>query len=443
MKERRGHMFENSNSLLDKVVESIPLAAQTYSKSYRYFVKGESPLFMERGNGAYVYDVDGNKFTDYICALGPITVGYNNKVINDAIVEQLNKGIIFSQPSPIAFELAEKIKSFVPGSEMVRFMKNGSDVTTAAIRLARAHTGREHIVVCGYHGIHDWYIGSTENNAGIPKGVCDLTHTFNYNDLDSLNLLIRDYPEQIAAIIIEPIQDNGPADGFLEGLRQLADKNGIVLIYDEVVSGFRYANGGAVELYGIIPDVVAMGKGMANGMPLSAIAGKKYLLELIETQKVFISTTFGGECLSIAASLAVLDMYEKNDITKHMWRLGQKMLDGFKGYIDEYKLSEYVRCYGLAPHSGVVFEDSLKANYLQLQTLYQKIMIQHGILTTGVNNISFAHSEEDIDILVDAFGEAMKKIRSVVSGDTDIDSLIKTTINPVFKRNNESKGEVK
>ncbi|PKM52703.1 MAG: aspartate aminotransferase family protein [Firmicutes bacterium HGW-Firmicutes-7] len=432
--------YEKSNELLKKAIEIIPVAAQTYSKSFRYFIKGESPLFIERGDGAMVWDIDGNQFLDFVCALGPITIGYNNVEINQAIIQQLEKGIVFSQPSPIEYQLARKLTQIIPGVEMVRFMKNGSDVTTAAIRLARAYTGRDMIAVCGYHGMHDWYIGATPNSLGVPKVVSDLTQEFIYNDIKSLENLLKVQEKSFAAIILEPIQFDGPSGDFLKMVRDLAREHGAILIFDEVVSGFRYALGGAIELYGVIPDLVAMGKGVANGMPLSILAGKKDILELIETKKVFISTTFGGECLSIAAALKTIEILEKPESYKHIWNLGRKLLDGLQKLIDLYDLNQVIKVYGLAPHGGVQFSDFGEISYLESQSIYQKCLIENGILTIGINNISLSHTSEDIDCFLKGAEVAMEEIKKYHQGKI---SRLKdeNMINPIFKRN--SRGDRK
>lgn len=301
--------YKKSNELLKRAIEVTPLGAQTYSKSYRYYCQGDSPAFIERGEGCYLYDVDGNKFIDFVCALGPITIGYNIEEVNNAVKEQLEKGISFSLQAEVEVELAEKVIDIIPCAEMVRFVKNGGDATTSAIRLARAFTGKDLVALSGYHGMHDWSIGSTENNKGIPKEISDLTKTFEYNNIESLEELFKEYPNQIAAVILEPIQANGPKDNFLQKVKGLAHENGAVLIFDEVVSGFRYALGGASEYYDVIPDMAAFGKGMGNGLPISAVAGKKEIMKQIE-DGIFVSTTFGGEALSMAGSIAALKILE-------------------------------------------------------------------------------------------------------------------------------------
>lgn len=427
--------YQKSNELLERAKAVIPVAAQTYSKSYRYFCEGNSPLFLEEGEGCYVWDVDGNKFVDFICALGVITVGYNDKRVNKAVMRQLEKGISFSQPTEIEVELAEKLIQIIPCAEMVKFVKNGSDATASAIRLARAYTGREMFAVCGYHGMDDWYIGTTVNKLGVPKSTCKLGINFEYNNLESLKKVFDDNPKKIAAVILEPIQANGPDKEFLEGVAELADKNGAVLIFDEVVSGFRYALGGASETYNVVPDLAAIGKGMGNGLPISAVVGRKDILELIETKNVFISTTFGGETLSMAGALETINILEQPGVYHEIWRLGEIMLEGLRKSIEKNGLKDVVKVSGLAPHGGVAFEGKGNLGYLDIQSVYQQRMTENGILTLGINNLSVAHTEKEIKMFVDSAAQAMEEIKKAVEQDS-LEGILKgNKINPVFKRN--------
>ena len=265
------YSFKKTEELLNRELKVSPLAAQTYSKSYRYFSRGISPCYMERGEGCYIYDVDGNKFIDFVSALGPITVGYNDASVNEAVIEQVKKFSSGSLQSELEVELAEKLCEIIPCAEMVRFVKNGGDATTASIRLARAYTGRDVVLMSGYHGMHDQSIGASENHKGVPATVRDLTINFTYNDLEDLEEKLK--INQAAAVILEPIQSDGPKEGYLEKVKEITHKYGAILIFDEVVSGFRYALGGASEFFGVVPDLAAFGKGMANGHAISAVAG--------------------------------------------------------------------------------------------------------------------------------------------------------------------------
>lgn len=427
--------YAKSEALLARARKVTPLGSQTYSKSIRYFCEGAAPAFLDRGQGSHVWDVDGNEFVDFMCALGPVTVGYNDPLVNAAVVAQLQKGISFSMATRLEVELAELLTRIVPCAEMVRFVKNGSDATSSAVRLSRAFTGRDLVAVCGYHGMQDWYIGSTTNRRGVPADVCALTKTFAYNDVDSLRQLFAQYPGQFAAVILEPIQADGPDEGFLAQLREVTQDAGALLIFDEVVSGFRYALGGASELYKVTPDLAAFGKGMGNGLPISAVAGRADVMELIGTQGVFISTTFGGETLSMAGSLAALNILAQPGIFERIWALGTRLLDGLRTGITAHGVGGVVRVSGLAPHGGVGFEGAGSLDYLDIQSLYQQRMVEGGILTTGINNISVSHNEADIDQFIAAANMAFADIRQALDRDS-LDGLLQACkVNPIFKRN--------
>jgi len=427
--------YTKSEALLVRARKVTPLGSQTYSKSVRYFCEGAAPAFLERGQGSHVWDVDGNEFVDFMCALGPVTVGYNDPLVNAAVIAQLQKGISFSMATELEVELAEALTKIVPCAEMVRFVKNGSDATSSAVRLARAFTGRDLVAVCGYHGMQDWYIGSTTNRRGVPDDVCALTKTFVYNDANSLKKLFAQYPGQIAAVILEPIQADGPMDGYLEELRSVTQEAGALLVFDEVVSGFRYALGGASELYKVRPDLAAFGKGMGNGLPISAVAGRADVMELIGTQGVFISTTFGGETLSMAGSLATLKILSQSGTYERIWNLGAKLLDGLNAGIAEHGVGEVVKVSGLAPHGGVGVDGKGSLDYLDIMSLYQQRMVEGGILTTGINNISLSHTEADIEQFISAADRAFADIRQALDRDS-LDGLLHACkVNPIFKRN--------
>lgn len=424
--------FKRSEELLDRELKVSPLAAQTYSKSYRYFCRGIAPSYMDHGEGCYIYDVDGNKFIDYMCALGPITVGYNNAEVNEAVIRQVKKFASGSLQSELEVELAEKLCEVIPCAEMVRFLKNGSDATTAAIRLARAFTGRERVLMSGYHGMHDWSIGASENNKGVPKAVCALTKNFRYNDLDDLEENLKS--NDIAAVILEPIQGNGPKEGYLEGVKKLAHAHGAVLIFDEVVSGFRYALGGACELYGVNPDLISFGKGIGNGYAISAVAGRKDLLKQIE-EGVFISTTFGGDSISMAAALATIKILERPGFYEHIRKIGSIQRNGIVELIEKYNLQDVLSVTGLPEHAGISFEGYGNMSYLDIQSVYSQVMVQNGILVFAIYNLNASHTEIEAEQYVAATDKAFSLIRQAVDKDSVDDILSGGKVNPVFKRN--------
>lgn len=424
--------YIRSEKLLSREVKVSPLAAQTYSKSYRYFCRGTAPSYMDHGDGCYIYDVDGNKFIDFICALGPITIGYNDPTVNKAVINQVHKFASGSLQSELEVQLAEKLCEIIPCAEMVRFVKNGSDATTAAIRLARAYTGRDTVLMSGYHGMHDWSIGASSNNKGVPKAVCNLTKNFTYNDIDDLENKLKE--NKVAAVILEPIQSNGPKNGYLDAVKEMAHKYGAILIFDEVVSGFHYALGGAQELFNVSPDLVTFGKGMGNGYPISAVAGRKELLEQIE-QGVFISTTFGGDSIAMAASLATLDILSQPGYYDHIIRIGTMLHDGIQNRIDKYDLNDTLSVSGLPAHCGLAFEGHGSLSYLDIQSVYSQTMIQNGILVFAIYFLNSHHTETEAQAYLDATDKAFSLIRRAVDNDNVDDILVGGKVDPIFKRN--------
>lgn len=426
--------FKKSQELLERELKVSPLAAQTFSKSYRYFCNGIAPSFMDHGEGCYIYDVDGNKFIDYMCALGPITVGYNNPKINEAVIGQVKKFSSGSLQSEIEVQLAEKLCQIVPCAEMVRFVKNGGDATTAAIRLARAYTGHDIVLMSGYHGMHDWSIGASENKKGVPQAVCELTKTFKYNDLDDIKAKLEENKGKVAAVILEPIQSNGPKEGYLQALKDLTHKYGAIFIFDEVVSGFRYALGGASELYGVIPDLAAFGKGMGNGYAISAVAGRRDLLSQIE-QGVFVSTTFGGDSVPMAAALATIEILEQPGFYEHINKIGKMQLEGVAELIEKYSLQDILSVSGMPAHGGISFEGHGKLSYLDIQSVYSQTMIENGILVFAIWNLSGSLTEKEAQLYLDATDKAFALIRKAVDADSVEGILHGGRVDPVFKRN--------
>jgi glutamate-1-semialdehyde 2,1-aminomutase len=245
-------MYKKSEQLLNRALKSIPLASQTFSKSLTQYPRGVSPFFIERGKGSKVWDVDGNEYVDFVNSLAAVTLGYCDEDVDKAVQDQMKNGVLFSLPHKLEMEVAEKLIGIIPCAEKVRFAKNGTDATSASIRIARAYTGKEHIAVCGYHGWQDWYIGSTTRDLGVPKAVKELTHKFEYNNLESLEKIFQE--QELASVIMEPMNIEYPQDNFLKKVKELVHKNNALLIFDETVTGFRYSLGGAQELFDVTPD---------------------------------------------------------------------------------------------------------------------------------------------------------------------------------------------
>ncbi|BCL37784.1 aminotransferase class III-fold pyridoxal phosphate-dependent enzyme [Nostoc sp. MS1] len=423
--------YLESEKLLARALQSIPLGTQTFSKSKTQYPFGVSPYFLTKGFGSHVWDVDGNEYIDFINGLAAITLGYNDPDVTAAVHSQLEAGVIFSLPHPLEIQVAEKLIEMVPCAEMVRFGKNGSDATTGAIRLARAYTGRDHIAVCGYHGWHDWYIGSTTRNLGIPKSVQALTHTFIYNKLDSLHQIFQEYSGEIAAVIMEPVNVATPEAGFLESVKELAHQNGALLIFDETITGFRFANGGAQEYFGVTPDLATFGKGLANGFPLSAVVGRADIMQMMD--EIFFSFTFGGETLSLAAALATMTKLEKLPVIDTLRQQGQKIITGLQKLIEQLSMSHIVSLAGYPCWSFILFKDVHPYSQWQIKTLFLQEMFAKGILTLGTHNISYSHSDIDVERLLSVYSEVFSLLREVVT-DQSLDKYLKCQpLEPLFK----------
>jgi glutamate-1-semialdehyde 2,1-aminomutase len=423
--------YQHSEKLLSRALKVIPLGTQTFSKSKTQYPEGVSPHFIKRGEGSHVWDVDGNEYIDFVNALAAITLGYNDPDVTNAVKAQLEEGTIFSLPHELEIKVAEKIVEMVPCAEMVRFGKNGSDATSGAIRLARAYTKRDHVAVCGYHGWQDWYIGSTSRNLGVPQSTRDLTHTFIYNDIDSLYKIFKEWHGQIATVIMEPMNTVEPEDSFLEKVKEATHKNGAIFIFDETITGFRFANGGAQEYFGVIPDLTTFGKGLANGYPLSAIAGKAEIMKLMED--IFFSFTFGGETLSLAAAFATMTKLQKEPVIETLWTQGRKVADGTKALIEKHNLDDVLSVSGKECWSFLVFKDVDIYSQWEIKTFFLQEVFERGILATGSHNMSYAHSDDDVAWLLEVYDEVFGNIKQVIV-EKNLDKWLRTKpLVPLFK----------
>ena len=402
--------FQNSEEFLTRALKSIPLASQTFSKSITSFPVGVSPLFVEKGRGSRVWDIDGNEFIDFINALACVNLGYCDPDVDKAVKEQLERGVTFSLPHRLETEVAEKIIEMVPCAELVRFGKNGTDATSAAIRLARAYTKKEHIAVCGYHGWQDWYIGSTTRDIGVPKSTKELTHKFNYNDIESLEKILS--KNEVAGVILEPMNLHYPENGFLEKIKTLTQKHEAVLIFDETVTGFRYSPGGAQEYFQVTPDLATFGKGLANGYPLSAITGRKEIMTFMED--IFFSGTFGGETLSLAAAQATLKKIQRENVTKKVIDMGNYFTSLFNELVENLGLSNHFSLHGHPSWQFIQFSNLNGIDPFHVKTLYLQEVFKRGILVLTSFNLSYAHSKEDLDTLTLVLKEVLPIVKKAI-----------------------------
>lgn len=423
--------FKKSEEYLARAERTIPLGSQTFSKSRTQYPYGVSPFAIAKGRGSRVWDVDGNEYVDFISGLCSINLGYCDPDVDAAVRAQLDDGVIFSLPHPLEADVAEKIVEMVPCAEKVRFGKNGSDATSGAIRVARAFTGRDRVAVCGYHGWQDWYIGSTARHRGVPDATRALTHGFMYNDLPSLDALFRQHPGEFAAVILEPMNVAPPAPGFLEELKAMTAAAGALLVFDETITGFRYSNGGAQQLFGVTPDLATFGKGMANGYPVSAVAGRADVMKLME--EVFFSFTFGGETLSLTAALATMNKLQREPVVATMAAQGQKVIDGLRQIIADLDAGDFLGVAGHPTWSFLTMADVAPYSAWELKTLYMQESHEGGILSFGTHNLSYAHSDADIAHLLATHRATLTKMVDAVRNKSLAQALRCAPLEPLFK----------
>ena len=420
--------ISESNKLFKRSEGLIPAYSQLLAKGPTQWTKGIAPKYLRRGKGSHVWDVDGNEYIDYNMGVGPIVLGYCYEKVDEAIKKQIEDGITFSLTHPLEVELSEKISSIIPNAECVRFSKTGCDVTSAAVRLARAFTRREKILCCGYHGWHDWYISVTDRNAGIPKFMEQLTYTVNYNDIDSV---IQSIDSDTACIILEPFVFEEPKDNFLHELQEVCKKNGSLLIFDEMWSGFRIAIGGAQEFFDIKPDLATYSKAVANGMPLSVLTGRRDVMNLLD-KEVFFFTTFGGEALSLASAVATIDEIKEKNVPEYLSEKGKLLKDGYNKIVEKLGI-DYSSCSGYNCRTIITF-DAKAGNPLEMKTLVQQEMIKRGILWGGFHNMCFSHSYNDIEYTLKAYEEVLQILKKAIE-EKDVKGYLKgELLEPVFRR---------
>lgn len=422
--------YQRSKEMLRRVEQVIPLASQTFSKS-RIQYPDAAPHFISHGKGSHVWDVDGNEYIDFINGLLPVILGYADQDVNQAVSEQLEKGVSFSLASPLEGELAEMLVEIIPCAEMVRFGKNGSDATAGAVRVARAYTGRDRVAFCGYHGWQDWYIGATPRNRGVPEAVRELTHGFTYNDPASLEKLFLQYPGEFAAVIMEPMNTEDPAPGFLEKVREISHREGALLVFDEIITGFRFSLGGAQELFNIEPDLASFGKSMANGFPISAVVGKREFMK--EMEEIFFSFTFGGEAVSLAAAIATIRKIQAEKVVNRLWETGAVIYEAVQRLLGEHSLHNFIEIKGKPPWTLLLFKDYGEVTSWEIKSLFMQEMLERGLLISAGHNISYSHSDDDIKKLLDSYNAVFSILRRAVEERSIRERLYGNPIEPLFK----------
>ncbi len=418
--------IRKSLEIFSRAEKRIPCGTQMLAKGPQQHVKGVAPIYLDRGKDGHVWDVDGNEFIDLTMGMGPVSLGYAYPRVDNAIRAQLERGINFTLLSETEVEVAELFAELVPCAERVRYSKTGADATSAALRLARAHTGRERVICCGYHGWHDWYIGATNRRRGIPRAVQELTSKVPYNDLGALEAALSD---EVACVIMEPVVFEEPAPGYLEQVKALCEKHGVLLVFDEIWTGFRIHLGGAQAHFGVTPDLATFSKACANGMPISVLAGRAQVMETLEDDSFFFFTTFGGEALSLTATReTILEMKEKDVISQVSKNCG-KLRDGYNAVAQRLDMP-YTKCSGLDYRTMVQFEGGQP---LLMKSLLQQELIKRGVLWTGFHHVCFTHTDADIDYVLSAYEDALPVLKAAMDTGDLAGKLRGESVKPVFR----------
>lgn len=412
--------FETSNALRERFHRLIPGGAHTYAKADDQYPEGMAPI-IERGLGCRVWDVDGNEFIEYGAGLRAVSLGHAYPPVVAAARRELERGSNFVRPARIELECAEALLERLPNAEMVKFCKDGSDATSGALKLARAHTGRDLVAICGSHpffSVDDWFIGASGMPGGIPQATRDLTVKFTYNDLASLESLFDAHPGKIAAVILEAEKETAPAPGFLEGVRALCDRHGSVFVLDEMITGFRWHDGGAQAYYGIRPDLSTFGKALGNGFSVSALVGKRDLMQLggfdHERERVFLlSTTHGAETHGLAAALATMKVYREQPVVQTLWARGERLAEGLRRAAESAGVAQQVPILGKPCCLVFGSRDGAGQPSQPFRTLLMQEIIRRGVLATSLV-VNYSHTERDIDLTIDAFAEAFVVYRKAL-----------------------------
>ena len=417
--------FSGSRAFQAKAHRLIPGGAHTYAKGDDQYPE-QAPAFIVRGKGCRVWDVDGNEFIEYGMGLRAVTLGHAFGPVVEAAYRQMQLGINFTRPAKIEVDLAEAFLDVINGADMVKFAKNGSDVTTAAVKLARAYTGRDLIAICCDHpffSTDDWFIATTEMNAGIPYVVSEMTLKFHYNDLESLRELFDQYPGRIACVVMEAEAATPPIPGYLNQVKGLCEERGTVLVFDEMITGFRWHLGGAQKFHGVVPHLSAFGKAMGNGFAISALAGKREIMRLggldHDQPRVFLlSTTHGAETHALAASLETLRIYRERHVVDFLWKQGERLRALVNQSIAENRLEGFFELMG-RPCNLVFATCDQEGNRSQaFRTLFMQEMIRRGVIAPSFV-VSFSHTDADIDRTAEAVYGAHVVYRKTLDGGID------------------------
>ena len=426
----------------ERLLKAIPGGAHTYSRGYDQF-PSNAPQILTRGKGAYIYDPEGNKYLDYGMALRAVNVGYAEDEIDAAAIEQIKNGTNLTRPSIIELEAAELLVELIDSVDMVKFTKNGSTAVSAAVKLARAYTGRELVARCAEHpffSYDDWFIGSTTVKRGVPQETIEKTKMFNYNDIESLAELIAEHPGKFACVVLEPSTTEDPKDGYLQKVQELCRIHGIVFVLDEMVTGFRWHMKGAQHIYGVKPDLCTFGKSIANGFAVACVAGKREIMELgsIEfegRERVFLlSTTNGAEMCGLGAFVATMRFIQQHKVVDHLWDYGRKLIAMMERQAIAHGIDRSFKIGGIACAPYYLTLDASGANSLELRTLFSQEMVNNGVLMPWIAP-SYRHGEEELVATERAIEQAFKIYRLALDGGVE-KYLNGPAIKPVFRKYN-------
>lgn len=432
--------FDQSTRHQAQANRFIPGGAHTYAKGEDQFPEHLAPVIV-RGQGAHVWDLDGNRFIELGSGLRSVTLGHGYRPVCDAAVRALMGGTNFTRPAHIELEAAQTMLSLVPDAEMIKFAKNGSDVTTAALRLARAATGRDLVALCAdqpFFSVDDWFIVTTPMDSGVSRSSRDETLTFRFNDIDSLKQLFEKHPKQIAAVFLEGERDVAPSPGFLKAVRDLCTREGTVLVFDEIVAGMRLHTGGAQTLHEIQPDLSTWGKAMANGFALAALMGRRDLMKLggldeTKQDRVFLlSTTNGAETHSLAACIETIRAYQSRDIVNVLARIGSEVRDGFNQITSSIGIGNRLYASGHPANLVFVTEDSNGSRSQPMRTLFMQEMIKRGVLAPNLV-VSAALADKDIEHFLWAVGESADIYKKALEDGVE-KYLVGRSVKPVFRK---------
>ena len=434
--------YQQSLSLYSKAEKLFPYGTQLLSRNPRMAAFGEAPIYFEHAKNAHFWDVDGNEFIDCGMGVGPVILGYCYEPVDTAVKQQIDKGVLGTINNATEIEMAEAICQIVPCADMVKFCKGGGEADAIAVRMARGYTGKDIVLFCGYHGWHDWYLAANlESDStldehlrpgiipkGVPSALAGTSIPFEYNNLDSLKNTLDKHSGKVACIIMEAVRYNQPEKGFLEGVRQLADEHECVLIFDEVVTGFRMALGGAQEYYGVTADLATFGKAIANGYSLAAVAGKEKIMA--SQYDNFISSTYYSDTASLAAGIAVLNELRTKPVLETLDKTGQQITDGINASARKHNIK--VKVQGRLNQFHLSFDYSDQNG--KIQTLYMQEMISRGIYYAGAWYICYTHTQQDIGKILAANDETLEVLAKAIKQDK-VDELLRVPVrNVVFKR---------